>query len=410
MSDPVIQTKDLVKDHYSNFLRKRFRGLDGIDLTVMRGEAFGLLGPNGAGKTTTQKLLLGLLRPTSGTVRVLGYEAGDPRALERIGFLPENPYFYSYLTAGEFLDFFGQLFRLSKAERKSRSEALLDMVSLSEAGDKPIRKFSKGMLQRLGVAQCLINDPDLVFLDEPNSGLDPVGRRDIRNIIMQLKNQGKTIFLNSHLLPDVSELCDRVMILHRGRCVAEARTKDISNSGNYHDLEEYFMHAIGSAEAYYQDHKGELDGEGPHAKIRATSPVAVNSDALGLSPAQDSDGTVIEKQITIAEGGQVTPTDELPSSKVQTDTAATAGVQANEPDGAKAEVETNDADGATAAVQPNKRDGATAEVQTTEPDGATAEVAYSGSGSSAESAQPNHSPVGQNAQDERKNSEETSQK
>lgn len=259
MNDPVIETKNLVKDHYSNFLRKRFRALHGLNLTVNRGEAFGLLGPNGAGKTTTQKLLLGLLRPTEGTVKVLGYDAGDPRALERIGFLPENPYFYSYLTAGEFLDFFGQLFKLSKTDRKERSEQLLKLVSLSDAGDKPIRKYSKGMLQRLGIAQCLINDPDLVFLDEPNTGLDPVGRRDIRNIIMQLKQQGKTIFLNSHLLPDVSELCDRVMILHRGRCVAEARVEDISTSGSYHDLEEYFMDAISRAEEFYQENKAALD-------------------------------------------------------------------------------------------------------------------------------------------------------
>jgi ABC-2 type transport system ATP-binding protein len=248
MTDKVIVTQGLVKDHFSHFLRKQTRALQGVSFSVAKGEAFGLLGPNGAGKTTTQKLLLGLLKPTEGTVSVLGKPAGHPDALKRIGFLPENPYFYSYLTAAEFLDFFGRLFDLNNKERQDRARQLLEMVSLKDAGDKPIRKFSKGMLQRLGIAQALINDPDVVFLDEPNSGLDPIGRRDIRNIIMSLKQQGKTIFLNSHLLPDVNELCDRIMVLHRGRCVAEANVHDIATSGNYRDLEEYFMAAIVAAD------------------------------------------------------------------------------------------------------------------------------------------------------------------
>ena len=248
MTEPVIVCRALVKDHISNFLRKRFRAVDGISFSVARGEAFGLLGPNGAGKTTTQKLLLGLLRPTAGEVMVLGHKAGHRQALKRIGYLPENPYFYSHLTAPEFLDFFGRLFDLDTAERKKRSEKLLELVSLGDVGSKPIRKFSKGMLQRLGLAQALINDPDLIFLDEPNSGLDPIGRRDMRRIIMHLKEQGKTIFLNSHLLPDVNELCDRIMILHRGRCVAEESVGGIAKSGNYRDLEEYFMEAVSRAD------------------------------------------------------------------------------------------------------------------------------------------------------------------
>lgn len=257
MNEKVIEAKGLVKDHFSHFIKKRFRALHGIDFSVAKGEVFGLLGPNGAGKTTTQKLLLGLLKPTEGTVTVLGHPAGDPRALARIGFLPENPYFYSYLTAGEFLDFFGRLFNLSAAERKERSQKLLEMVSLQDAGDKPVRKFSKGMLQRLGIAQALINDPELIFLDEPNTGLDPIGRRDIRRIIMGLKQQGKTIFLNSHLLPDVNELCDRIMILHRGRCVAAGAVTEISSSGHYRDLEEYFMEAIEKAEREYKSASAE---------------------------------------------------------------------------------------------------------------------------------------------------------
>jgi len=253
MTERVIEATGLIKDHFSNFLRKPSRALHGINFSVDKGEVFGLLGPNGAGKTTTQKLLLGLLRPTEGSVTVLGHPAGHQKTLARIGFLPENPYFYSHLTADEFLDFFGNLFNVPDAALKQRSKQLLELVSLSDSGSKPIRKFSKGMLQRLGIAQALINDPDLIFLDEPNSGLDPVGRRDIRQIIMGLKQQGKTIFLNSHLLADVNELCDRIMILHRGRCVAEGAVKEISSSGNYRDLEQYFMEAVEKAETAYQE-------------------------------------------------------------------------------------------------------------------------------------------------------------
>ncbi len=252
MTESVIEVQGLVKDHFSNFLRKQFRALDGLNLRVEKGEAYGLLGPNGAGKTTTQKLLLGLLKPSAGTVKVLGLDPGDKKALERIGFLPENPYFYAYLSAYEFLDFFGQLFDLNSKERKDKIKELLELVSLSEAGSRPIRKFSKGMMQRLGVAQALINDPELVFFDEPNSGLDPIGRRDIRRIMLMLKEQGKTIFFNSHMLADVREICDRVGVLHRGKMVGEARIDEICKTGGYQDLEDYFMSLINSAEEEYK--------------------------------------------------------------------------------------------------------------------------------------------------------------
>jgi ABC-2 type transport system ATP-binding protein len=252
MTETVIDVQGLVKDHFSNFLRKQFRALDGLNLRVENGEAYGLLGQNGAGKTTTQKLLLGLLKPTSGTIKVLGESPGNKKALERIGYLPENPYFYAYLSANEFLDFFGQLFDLGSKERKEKIKELLALVSLTEAGNRPIRKFSKGMMQRLGVAQALINDPELVFFDEPNSGLDPIGRRDIRKIMLMLKEQGKTIFFNSHMLSDVREICDRVGVLHRGKMVGEARVDEICKSGGYQDLEDYFMELISKTEAEYQ--------------------------------------------------------------------------------------------------------------------------------------------------------------
>lgn len=252
MSDLVIQVEGLVKDHFSNFLRKRFRVLDGLSLQVRKGETYGLLGPNGAGKTTTQKLLLGLLRPTGGTVTVLGCQPGDPKSLARLGFLPENPYFYTYLTAYEFLDFFARLFDLPSSLRRERISDLLKLVSLEEARDRPLRKFSKGMLQRIGVAQALLNDPDLVFFDEPNSGLDPIGRRDIRHIMLKLKEQGKTVFFNSHMLPDVREVCDRVGVLHRGKMVGEGNVAEICSTGGYHDLEDYFMTLINAAETDYR--------------------------------------------------------------------------------------------------------------------------------------------------------------
>lgn len=252
MTDTVIQVEGLVKDHVSDFLRKRFRALDGLSFQVIKGETYGLLGPNGAGKTTTQKLLLGLLRPTSGKIEVLGAVPGHRQALARIGFLPESPYFYTYLTGYEFLDFCAGLVGMPVALRKERIHSLLKLVSLSEVSDRPLRKFSKGMLQRIGVAQSLINDPELVFFDEPNSGLDPIGRRDIRKIMLMLKEQGKTIFFNSHMLPDVREVCDRVGVLHRGKMIGEGKISDICGAGGYQNLEDYFMDLINAAEDEYR--------------------------------------------------------------------------------------------------------------------------------------------------------------
>lgn len=252
MTDTVIEVHGLVKDHFSNLLRKRFRALDGVDFTVKKGETYGLLGPNGAGKTTTQKLILGLLKPTSGTISILGKAPGDKEALGKIGFLPENPYFYAYLSATEFLDFFAQLFDLNPKERKDRIKELLELVQLNEAGSRPIRKFSKGMMQRLGIAQALLNDPELVLFDEPNSGLDPIGRRDIRRIMLMLKEKGKTIFFNSHMLPDVRDICDRVGVLHRGKMVGEGVVSEICSAGTYQELEDYFMNLISKAEEEYQ--------------------------------------------------------------------------------------------------------------------------------------------------------------
>ena len=215
----VVEINSLTKDYDVGFWRKRkVRALDGLSVTVNQGEIFGFLGANGAGKTTTLKLLMRLIFPTSGSARILGHDISDIAMHRSIGYLPENPYFYDYLTAREFLKYCGQLFGHSKVERHERAKELLARVNLDEKKwDLQLRKFSKGMLQRVGLAQALINDPAIVFLDEPMSGLDPVGRREVRDLIAALKDEGKTVFMCSHILSDIEVLCDRVAILKRGQ-------------------------------------------------------------------------------------------------------------------------------------------------------------------------------------------------
>jgi ABC-2 type transport system ATP-binding protein len=216
---PVVEITNLTKDYEVGFWRKRkVRALDGLSLSIDRGQIFGFLGANGAGKTTTLKLLMRLIFPTGGSARILGHDISDVRMHERIGYLPENPYFYDYLTAREFLDYCAEIFGYPAAERRKRSADFLARVKLDEKRwDTQLRKFSKGMLQRVGLAQSLINDPEIVFLDEPMSGLDPVGRREVRDLIAALRDEGKTVFMCSHILSDIEVLCDRVAILKRGR-------------------------------------------------------------------------------------------------------------------------------------------------------------------------------------------------
>ncbi len=238
----MIRTQNLEMEFKVHFFSKKITALKGLTMEVRKGETFGFLGPNGAGKTTTLKILMGLIYPTSGKAWIMGRELGDVSVKKNVGFLPEQPYFYDYLTAREFLDFYGRLFGIGRAERQSRTGSLLDMVGLSHARDLQLRKFSKGMLQRIGIAQALINDPELVVLDEPMSGLDPIGRKEVRDIIMRLKDQGKTIFFSTHILPDVEVICDRVGILVKGELRAtgtvgellggmEARSMEMSVEG-----------------------------------------------------------------------------------------------------------------------------------------------------------------------------------
>jgi len=225
--EPIIEIRGLCKDYRVGFWRKRVRVLHPLDLAVQSGEIFGYLGPNGAGKTTTLKLLTGLILPTAGSAKLLGHDLTEVVAKRQIGFLPEHPYFYDYLTGREFLDLCGRLFGLRAPLRRDRIARLLRLTELQTAADQQLRKYSKGMLQRLGLAQALINDPRLVILDEPMSGLDPLGRKAMRDIILQLKAEGRTVFFSSHILPDVEVLCDRVAILAAGRLRDVGRLADI---------------------------------------------------------------------------------------------------------------------------------------------------------------------------------------
>ena len=225
---PAVATYELTKDYAVGFWRKRpYRALDRLTIAVEPGEVFGFLGPNGAGKTTTLKLLMRLVFPTSGRAEIFGRPVGDIAAKRRLGYLPENPYFYDYLTAEELLVYFGRLFGFSSSESRARAGRLLDEVGIGRERSMQLRKFSKGMLQRVGIAQALINDPDLVILDEPMSGLDPLGRREVRALILRLRDRGCTVFFSSHVLSDAEALCSRVAILARGRLVATGTLADI---------------------------------------------------------------------------------------------------------------------------------------------------------------------------------------
>lgn len=233
----IVEIEDLTKDYEVGFWRKRkVRALDGLSLYVNEGEIFGFLGANGAGKTTTLKLLMRLIFPTSGKARILGQDIANLAMHSKIGYLPENPYFYDYLTAREFLDYCGQLFGNAPALRKQRTVDLLTRVRLdTKSWDIQLRKFSKGMLQRVGLAQALVNDPAIVFLDEPMSGLDPVGRREVRDLIAGLRQEGKTVFMNSHILSDIEVLCDRVAILKQGKLAHIGNLDELRRSAGDHE-------------------------------------------------------------------------------------------------------------------------------------------------------------------------------
>jgi len=242
----IIQTKNLGKVYrgYKGFLKKRkVIALKELNLEIRKGEVFGLLGLNAAGKSTTLKIFLGLILPSWGEFEILGDIGINAYIKQRIGFLPEDPGLYKYLSAEEFLNFCGKLFKLRKRQRRERVEELLELVGLSNAKDMRIKEYSKGMVQRLGIASSLINNPELIFLDEPMSGLDPLGRKKIKDIISKLRRKGTSIFLSSHILAEVEEICDRIGILHKGRLICLREVEELKKEKI--SLEEFFIHAVG---------------------------------------------------------------------------------------------------------------------------------------------------------------------
>jgi ABC-2 type transport system ATP-binding protein len=227
----AIEILGLEKTYAVGFWRKRPRhALKPLTLSIEEGETFGFLGPNGAGKTTTLKLLMGLIRPTSGEARILGMEIDDLRLKAQIGFLPEQPYFYDYLTARELLAYYAQLSDVPAKNRSARVSEMLERVGLKDSGNVQLRKFSKGMLQRVGIAQAILHDPKIVFLDEPMSGLDPMGRREVRELIERLKQEGKTVFFSTHILSDAEALCERVAVINQGELKGVGRVADLTSS------------------------------------------------------------------------------------------------------------------------------------------------------------------------------------
>ncbi len=223
----IVSVRGLTKTFKDFWGRPKARAIDNVDFDVRRGEVFGLLGPNGSGKSTTVKLILGLLHPTKGHIEVFGHSPNHVATKSRIGYLPEESYLYRYLNSRETLQFFGNLFELSRDDRKKRSEQLLEMVGLGQVHLRAVGEFSKGMQRRIGLAQALINDPDLVILDEPTSGLDPIGCREVKDLILALARRGKTVILSSHLLSDVEDVCDRVVIYYGGKIQAQGPLKDL---------------------------------------------------------------------------------------------------------------------------------------------------------------------------------------
>ena len=240
----ILRTEKLRVEYRSREMRQATKiALCGLDLEVGTGEVFGFLGPNGAGKTTTMNVLLGFVPPTSGTASLFGIDVRQPIARQRIGYLPELTYYYKFLTAEELLRFYSKIFGMSNAQASRRIPELLKLVELEHAAKRPIRSYSKGMQQRVGLAQALINNPDLLILDEPTSGLDPLGRMKVREIIQRLKNEGKTVFFSSHELGEVESVCDRVAIIHQGELKAVGRVADIT--GRHASLEKAFLEIIG---------------------------------------------------------------------------------------------------------------------------------------------------------------------
>lgn len=288
----IIEIENLTKDYEVGFWKKKkIRALDGLNLQVEGGQIFGFLGGNGAGKTTTIKILMSLMFPTAGNAKILGHDISETKMHSRIGYCPENPYFYDYLKASELMNYFGELFGFDSATRKRKTAELLTQVGLDEKDwNKQLRKFSKGMLQRVGLAQSLINDPEIVFLDEPMSGLDPIGRREIRELIAGLREKGVTVFMSTHILSDIEALCDNVAILNKGK---------LSATGNLNDL----LQQSGERQSFEINVKG-VTAEALTSEISQISGASINAKANGAN-IQVLEETDIDKvlQIVREKGG-----------------------------------------------------------------------------------------------------------
>lgn len=273
----IVQTEQLCKIFRVGFWGRRVMAVDQLSLEVRRGEVFGFLGPNGAGKTTTLKMLMGLIYPTSGHAWIFGHPVGDQAAKSKLGFLPESPYFYDYLTSHEFLSFYGHLFGLWGRSLDKRIDELLEQVGMTHARDLQLRKFSKGMLQRVGIAQALINDPELVVLDEPMSGLDPIGRKEVRDLIFRLKDSGKTVMFSSHILHDAELLCDRVAMILKGRMVACGPVRELIEQGATHHVEVVIDHLTPEGLEHLRPLSDKLVTQGSRVMVVLRSPQQVDS-------------------------------------------------------------------------------------------------------------------------------------
>ncbi|MFP6649641.1 MAG: ABC transporter ATP-binding protein [Pirellulaceae bacterium] len=256
----IIETRSLTKVYRDFWGRPKVRAVKALDMQVRRGEIFGLLGPNGSGKSTTIKLLLGLLFPTSGQALVFDKNSTDVSKNERIGYLPEESYLYKFLNAEETLDFYGRLFNMSAAQRRSRTEQLIDLIDLNWAKRRQLKEYSKGMTRRIGLAQALINDPELILLDEPTTGLDPIGTREMKDLIIKLRDQGKTVLMCSHLLADVQDVCDRIAILHQGELKELGRVDDLLTVQDITQIQARGLNPEAEEEIrqVIERHKGEL--------------------------------------------------------------------------------------------------------------------------------------------------------
>ncbi len=301
-SGVVIETRNLSKIYRDFWGRKKVNALKSLDIEVRKGEIFGLLGPNGSGKSTTIKLILGLLFPSSGRVLVFDKDASETSKNERIGYLPEESYLYRFLTAEETLDFYGRLFNMSGAERKQRVADLIKLVGLQGAKHRQLREYSKGMARRVGLAQALINDPDLILLDEPTTGLDPIGTREMKDLILALRKQGKTVLLCSHQLADVQDVCDRVAILHQGELKELGRVSDLLK---VQDVTE--VHAEGLSEEAKNEIAAVIERHGGNLKS-IDNPTATMED-LFLNIVRESEARPGARRVSGAAGTTEGPSD-----------------------------------------------------------------------------------------------------